>query len=128
MKKQETTMWVDGVQLSRVDGEHYIPTAVCSEEKETAIGAGAVSKVDRIVNRNFKVELGDYKRNVELSKKTFLTEAGKSVNAFELSRMFFDGVLRDVEDRIVKDSSEEWKVPAKIMVAEPLACNGLINL
>ena len=121
MKKVKTTLWIEGVQLSEIDGEHYIPTTVCMDDEGKSVGIQAASKVGKIVNTNFKVELGDYKRNVTSSKKKFPTESGKSVSAFELSRDFFDGVLKKVESRIEKNSPEDWKVHAKIMVAEPLA-------
>lgn len=117
-EKIQKTIWVTGVQPVEVNGSRYIPTTLIYG-KSGAINFGIdTSQVNLgIINNNFKIDLGDISPGIS-SRKLFITEGGEEKSAYELSKDFFDLALADTEKNLGRD--KDHKIPAKIIVAEPL--------
>lgn len=124
-KKIEKTLWVQAVQPETIDGQRYIPTALCYTENNQAVfGSKAIAKSDdgHIVNTEFKVELGEVvPGGSTLKRREYEVGAGKPKSAYNLAKDYFDNVLKNVEDRFPRSKSTNFKHPAKIIVAEPLS-------
>lgn len=121
-KNIEKTFYVVGTQLTPIDGDIHIPTALCYVNDTKVVGSKTFqnSLDGKIVNRNFKVQLGQY----ELGKykdenQKFYCEDSKDRSAFDLTRDFFDEILKKVEGQGAIPNYE--KKGLKIMVAEPLS-------
>ena len=115
-EKIQKTIWVTGVQPVEVDGNRYIPTTLLYE-RNGKIRFGVDALNGNITNNNFKIDLGDISPGVK-TRRQFPTEGGDEKSAYELSKDFFDLALESTEKHLAKN--EEYKVSAKIIVAEPL--------
>ncbi len=120
-KNIEKTLWISGIELSEISGSSYIPTALCYDSEDIFFGSEAIvkSKHKKIVNENFKVDLGDAVPGSTVKLK-FLTESGKEVSAYELTKDFMEEVLSRIESQL-PPKNDNYKIPAKIIVAEPLS-------
>jgi molecular chaperone DnaK (HSP70) len=116
--KIQKTLWVTGVQPVEVNGSRYIPTALLYEKDGTVtFGKDATQALSRITNNNFKIDLGDISPGSS-TRKLFPTEHGGDKSAYELSKDFFELSLSAIEKELAVEESH--KIPAKIIVAEPL--------
>lgn len=121
-KSVEKTLFVAATQLTPVDGHIQIPTALCYEGNDKTIGLKAVRKTldNKIVNRNFKIQLGQYVLGkLKDENQRVYCEDGKDRSAYDLAKDFFDEVLEKVEGQGSIPNYE--KKGLKIMVAEPLS-------
>lgn len=117
-KKTQRTLWVTGVQPVEVNGGRYIPTALLyAKDGEISFGLSTAGRNSAIVNNNFKIDLGDISPGAQ-NRKLFPTDNGSDKSAYELSKDFIDLALSDIEKELNKDN--KVKIPAKIIVAEPL--------
>ncbi len=117
-KKSQKTLWVTGVQPVEIDGSRYIPTAlVYDKDGNVTFGHSAAASPSGILNNNFKIDLGDISPGSN-SRKLFPTDAGVDKSAYELSKDFLELSLLSVEKELNPENN--IKVPAKIIVAEPL--------
>ena len=123
MKKIQHTLWVDSISLTEVEQNNYIPTMVCYLDKDNTPLAGVNAEKQilnkKLVNQNFKVELGDITPS-KINRDKFETECGKEISAYNLTKDFFDYTLSTIENK-VEINKETGKIPVKIMVSEPLA-------
>jgi len=123
MSKTEKTIWIDSIQLKKINGETYIPTVLTYKSEDTScIGteAEAEEALGLIANKNFKVDLGDIVAGSSLiDRKRFQTNIDTEKSAFELTKNFFDNILEHTT--AVKSKNKEHRINAKIIVAEPLA-------
>ncbi|KQZ82638.1 hypothetical protein [Pseudomonas sp. Root562] len=116
--KTQKTLWVTGVQPVEVDGSRYIPTALMyGKDGTTTFGLPASSSTSGILNNNFKIDLGDISPGSP-SRKLFPTESGSEKSAYELSKDFIELSLASIEKEL--NPENKTKIPAKIIVAEPL--------
>lgn len=118
IKKVQKTLWVTGVQPVEIDGSRYIPTALFyGKDNVTSFGLPASKTTSGILNNNFKIDLGDISPGSP-TRKLFPTESGSEKSAYELSKDFFELSLAAIEKNL--NPGSEPKIPAKIIVAEPL--------
>lgn len=116
--KIQKTLWVTGVQPIEVNGSRYIPTALVYGKDGTKIfGSDAANSKSGIVNNNFKIDLGDISPGSP-TRKLFATESGEEKSAYELTKDFLDLSLSPIEKEL--NPNESHRIPAKIIVAEPL--------
>ncbi|RMQ40913.1 putative molecular chaperone [Pseudomonas cichorii] len=116
--KTQKTLWVTGVQPVEVNGSQYIPTALLYKKNERPIfGSPASKTTSRILNNNFKIDLGDISPGSP-TRKLFPTDSGEEKSAYELSKDFIELSLETIEKTLNPSSAP--KIPAKIIVAEPL--------
>jgi len=118
----EKTFFIDGIDLTVINGSNYVPTALCYKDKKIIYGheAFGLSQKKHIVNGNFKIDLGEYTINVlKNENKKFETESAGDKSAFELTNDFFKSVLKNVEEKI--GDKREIESSLKILVAEPLS-------
>jgi len=124
MKKEitnETNLWVSSIRPEVIDGESYIPTALFFENDELFWGRNALEK-GLAFNTNFKLDLGDLAPKVEKHKRKQIKLAnGKTEDAFFLCKNYIDVLLGNVDSRFPANSENNFKHPAKIIIAEPLA-------
>lgn len=124
-KNIEKTLWVSAVQPEIIEGQKYIPTALCYlGNDDIVLGSKALEYLDNdfIVNREFKVALGDVVPGGSAANRhEFDIQSGQSKNAYGLTKDYFDRVLKSVEERFPRSESTNFKHPAKIIVAEPLS-------
>lgn len=116
------TIWVNSTSLSEIDGQCYIPTALCYLNDDLLIGNKAtdLQSNKKIVNKNFKIDLGDILPGSS-DRKLFSTESKGSKSAFEITKDFFEKALFLTQEHHEPPLSEEHKIKAKIIVAEPLS-------
>ncbi|WP_210397396.1 Hsp70 family protein [Motiliproteus sediminis] len=124
-KSIEKTLWVEAVQPEKINGQKYIPTALCyTENSGLAFGSEAIDMREdgHIVNSEFKVALGEVVPGGSIAnRREFQVDVGEPKNAYNLTKDYFDNVLKNVEDRFPRSESTNYKHPAKIIVAEPLS-------
>jgi hypothetical protein len=115
-------LWVTSIQPYLVNGESYVPTAIFYETPEMHhIGNSALKNGEGlIINNNFKIDLGDHIPGT-VKGKVRPSNDGEDRSAFELSQTFINSTLRVLEDDLKQDNSSSHKIPAKIIVAEPLS-------
>lgn len=115
-------LWVTSIQPYLVNGENYVPTAIFYESSEKHyIGNIALKNGEGlIINNNFKIDLGDHLPGT-VKGKVRSSNDGEDRSAFELSQTFINSVLKNLEDDIKLQSNSTHKIPAKIIVAEPLS-------
>jgi hypothetical protein len=118
--KVEQTLWISSVVPENVNGQSYVPTVLCYEPGGYSIGAAAQDCEN--FNTDFKIALGEITPggSVEQRQK-FRCSDGRNRSAFELSKDYFDGLLASIERKIPRDTATEHKVPARIIIAEPLS-------
>lgn len=121
----EKTLWVEAVQPETIEGQKYIPTVLCyTADNDVEFGSRALTKRDggHIVNSEFKVALGDVvPGGSRANRREFEIDVGEPKNAYNLTKDYFDKVLKNVEDRFPRSEKTNFKHPAKIIVAEPLS-------
>ena len=120
----EQSLWVTSIQPELIDGDRYVPTAVCVLDSENVeIGRSAkAEESDKIINENFKLALGDVISGGSVeNRKLYETESGIKKSAYELTKAYFDKLLADIERRIPRTEKTNYKHPAKIIIAEPLS-------
>lgn len=120
-KKVEQSLWVTSVSPREIYGQTYIPTAInYQKEGKPIVGRDAFDE-STITNQNFKVDLGDVvpKGSTE-NRKKFKTNVGEK-SAFDLTRDYFNCLLEQLEKEYPRSEETNFKHPAKIIVAEPLA-------
>lgn len=116
--KIQKTLWVTGVQPVEINGSRYIPTALrYGKDGEISFGLPATTVTSGILNDNFKIDLGDISPG-STTRKFFPTESGSEKSAYELSKDFIEHSLSTIEQDL--NPNNELKIPAKIIVAEPL--------
>ncbi|PHQ23655.1 hypothetical protein CLH62_20470 [Marinobacter guineae] len=124
-KTIEKTLWVEAVQPETIDGQKYIPTALCyTENSGLVFGSKAIARRDggHVVNSEFKVALGEVvSGGSRANRREFEVDVGEPKNAYNLTKDYFDNVLKNVEDRFPRSESTNFKHPAKVIVAEPLS-------
>ena len=116
------SFFVEGTQLIPINGDVYIPSALCYEKKHTYdCGISAIQRLQdgSIVNRNFKIELGNYIPQKLSTHKQFETNMPISKTAFELTTDFVRSILENVEGEASNFLSK--KDGLKIIVSEPLS-------
>jgi len=121
-KSVEQTLFVAATQLTPIDGHVHVPTALCYEESGKIIGLNAARKSldSKIVNKNFKIKLGQYVLGkLKDENQRFYCEDGRDRSAYDFTKDFFDEVLDKVEGQETIPNYE--KKGLKIMVAEPLS-------
>ncbi len=118
----EKTFFVAATQLTPVDGHIHIPTAIFYEGNDKIIGLDAVRKIleGNVVNRNFKVQVGQYViGRLKDENQRFYCGDGKERHAYALAEDFFNEILGKIEGQGSIPNYE--KKGLKIMVAEPLS-------
>lgn len=116
--KIQKTLWVTGVQPVEINGSRYIPTALrYGKDGDVSFGLPAITVTSGILNNNFKIDLGDISPGSS-TRKLFPTESGVEKSAYELSKDFIENSLSTIEREL--NPNNEPKIPAKIIVAEPL--------
>jgi hypothetical protein len=122
MTNKEKSFFIEGTELTKIEGNTCIPTALHYTKDGLQIGYKAIRlmKDGEIINHNFKVELGEYVLGATRDKVELFDSAdGNQKSAFQLSKDFFDSVLSKVEGQGLIPKHE--KKGLKIIVAEPLA-------
>lgn len=124
-KDVEKSLWVTSVQPEVIEGDTYVPTAVCVlDSKQVKIGrsAKAEQENEKIINDNFKLSLGNVISGGSVeNRKLYETESGIKRNAYELTKAYFDKLLVDIERKVPRSEKTNYKHPAKIIIAEPLS-------
>lgn len=124
-KTIEKTLWVEAIQPEIIDGQKYIPTALCyTENSSLEFGSKAIAMRDdgHVVNSEFKVALGEVvPGGSKANRQEFEVDVGEPKNAYNLTKDYFDNVLKNVEDRFPRSEGTNFKHPAKVIVAEPLS-------
>ena len=122
MASVDKTLFIESTELSKISGRTNIPTALCYKNNATLFGYEALSEINnnRIVNKNFKIELGDFPPEAVISEKNLIeADNGTVKSAFELTRDFFNSILENIEGQ---DSIPAYdRKGLKILVAEPLS-------
>ncbi|GFE56809.1 hypothetical protein [Geobacter sp. AOG1] len=122
MENRDKSFFIEGTDLTKIDGHTCIPTALHYAKGGLQIGYKAIKsmKDNEIINHNFKVELGEYVAGATKDRIEYFDSAdGNPKSAFQLSKDFFDAVLSKVEGQGLIPKHD--KKGLKIIVAEPLA-------
>ncbi|HOI17765.1 MAG TPA: hypothetical protein PK036_15625, partial [Geobacteraceae bacterium] len=122
MESIEKSFMIEGTDLTRVDGESCIPTGLYYDDKGAHIGQRALQMMgdNKIVNLNFKVQLGEYVLGATRDKIDYFECAdGTARSAYQLTKDFFDGILSNIEEQGIIPKGD--KNGLKILVAEPLS-------
>ena len=117
------TLWVTTIRPREVDGETSIPTAISYVDNTTVnIGRAALawSRDGDRVNVGFKIDLGDVNPGVVEGRAEFDTSVGKKT-AYNLCNDFLTTFLSKYDGEFRYNGDQPGKVPAKVMVAEPLS-------
>lgn len=114
-------LWVTSIQPYQVNGDCHIPTAVFyREDGGIRIGTEALNESQGLMlNDNFKIELGEHNPG-STSARTQASNDGEDRSAFEISQTFINLALSQLEEEL-KSGNAFQKIPAKILVAEPLS-------
>ncbi len=122
MENNNKSFFIEGTELTKIDGNTCIPTALYYAKDGLRIGYNAIRSMQHseIVNHNFKVELGEYVSGMTKDRIEYFDSAdGTPKSAFQLTKDFFDSVLSKVEGQGLIPKHD--KKGLKIIVAEPLA-------
>ena len=117
------TLWVTTIRPREIDGETSMPTAIrYSDDGTILIGDRAldIPNDKRTLNLEFKINLGDVTPGVVAGRTKFDTGSGKKT-AYEICNNFVSAFLSGIERELQSISQCKPKIPAKIMVAEPLS-------
>ena len=118
---QQKTLWITSIQPYKFEGESYISTSILFDIKD-AIKIGNSASRDahsRSVNTNFKLNLGEHSPGSTQGKQWPCND-DEERTAYELSKIFIDKLLEPLEKEIKASEATSFKIPAKILVAEPL--------
>ena len=112
-------LFINALQMVEVDESQNIPTAVLFDSMGAHIGHQALERAADAteLNENFKLNLGETARE-RLEPPRFDTGDGKQRSAHEITKTFFEGVLKNLKPWI---SSRGLQSADRILVAEPLA-------
>ena len=112
-------LFINALQAVEVDERVNVPTAVLFDKSGISIGHHAFERSTDItdVNENFKLNLGEVTPG-RLEPPLFETGDGKQRSAHEITKAYFEGVLRGVNAWI---SERRLKHAKRVLVAEPLA-------
>lgn len=118
---QQKTLWITSIQPYKIEGDSYISTSILFDAKEkTKIGNAASREAHlKSVNTNFKLNLGEHSPGMRHGKQ-WPCHDGEDRTAYELSKIFIDKILEPLEEEIKTANLASYKIPAKILVAEPL--------
>ena len=117
------TLWVTTVRPKEIDGQSFVPTAIrYDRESTTLIGQSALDTRDdsQTVNVGFKIDIGNVSPSSVYSREKYETGNGEKT-AYEICNDFVTAFLSDIESELEPVSLDMPKIPAKIMVAEPLS-------
>lgn len=117
-------LFIRSLQSEKIDGCKYIPTMVTEDaEGNVVVGAQAQALIpNQIVNQNFKVDLGEHAPGSSLDARgKFKSAFSKKKSAYQLTKDYFNCVLKPIETTFSSLTKEKPKYPAKIIVAEPLS-------
>jgi molecular chaperone DnaK (HSP70) len=117
------TLWATSIHPEAVKGEEYIPTALYYGE-DVLIGSEALDQATtQIINDNFKVDLGDVKPGSTSAggRRRFLCGDDKERTAFEMTQDYVNTLLGEIEKDLPEIEGESYRIPARILVAEPLS-------
>ena len=121
--KAKNTLWVTTVRPREIDGETSIPSAIrYIDDRNVRIGTVALETRDpnQKTNLEFKIHLGDVTPGTVAGREKFETTIGKKT-AYEICNDFVTNFLSHIERELPSISPDAPKIPAKIMVAEPLS-------
>jgi len=115
------SLWVTSIQPYPIDEESHIPTSICYNDSGSfQIGHSTSNLPDtNIINTNFKINLGEHTPGGG-NNKNWACQDNKERTAYELSDTFISHALAKLEEELKSSGSSEQKIPAKILVAEPL--------
>jgi len=123
--KLEKSLWVSSICPEEINGQRNIPTVILYESKNSVlIGNDALLNLtdERIINREFKVQLGDVvPGGSQDNRKKYLSADGCERTAYEITKDYMDKFLAAVEKKYPRSEITNHKHPAKIVVAEPLS-------
>ena len=117
------TLWVTTVRPKEIDGQSFVPTAIrYDRDSKILIGQPAVSTRDenQTVNVGFKIDLGNVSPSSVYGREKFETGDGQKT-AYKICNDFVTAFLSDIEAELEPISIDVPKIPARIMVAEPLS-------
>jgi hypothetical protein len=118
------TLWVTSIQTCDIGGESYVPTALQYVKDNVIYGSDAL-KMEREnspVISNFKVDLGNFVPGVSVRKSNSCKiGGGKEKSVYEVTKDYMDAILGNVEKELPAPEEGGFKLPAKIIVAEPLS-------
>ena len=117
------TLWVTTVRPREIDGQSFVPTAIRYHLDSTIlIGHPALDTRgdNQRVNIDFKIDLGDVSPSSVYGRGKFETGEGRKT-AYEICNDFVAAFLSDIESELEPISRDVPKIPARIMVAEPLS-------
>jgi hypothetical protein len=112
-------LFINALQAIEIDERFNVPTAVLFSSTGAFIGHRAYEQANDVtdVNENFKLNLGESAPG-RLEPPRFETGDGKQRSAHEITKTYFEGVLRQATAWI---SDRGLKPAARVLVAEPLA-------
>lgn len=111
-------LFIHAVQMVEIDGAWNIPTALLYEPSgKVMIGNAALSEDIRIINEDFKIDLGRYAPGVQ-GKRRFKTAAALEKSASELANDFLIEVLSAAKQWLISRGITDCQ---NIVVAEPLS-------
>ena len=116
----EKEFFITTVQMIEVEGEQSIPTALLHRpDGSIAIGNEAFAQAGdvRLVNREFKIDLGRFAPGVQ-SRRRFKTAAGPDKSATQLTDEFLYEVQKIAQRWLATHGIGECK---NLVVAEPLS-------
>jgi hypothetical protein len=112
-------LFINALQVIEIDERLNVPTAVLFSSGGAFIGHRAYENASDItdVNENFKLNLGESAPG-RLDPPRFETGDGKQRSAHEITKTYFEGVLRQATSWI---GERGLKAAVRVLVAEPLA-------
>ncbi len=115
------SLWVTSIQPYILDDESHIPTSICYNALgECKTGQSALSLQHKnIVNTNFKINLGEHTPG-GTQNKTWPCQDNEERTAYELSNTFISSTFKRLEKELTLNNEGNLKIPAKVLVAEPL--------
>ncbi|MNM67751.1 hypothetical protein D3C81_792920 [compost metagenome] len=115
------SLWVTSIQPYSLEGGSYIPTAVLFENASSpSFGHDALRyQQEKIVNNNFKLRLGEHSPGA-MKNPVWPCQDGNERSAFEIATTFIEGTFENLKTEISPQHSPGTKIPAKVLVAEPL--------
>src|ERR1700730_14118109 len=111
-------LFIHAVQMVETEGGWNIPTALLYEPSgKILIGNAALSEDAKLVNEDFKIDLGRYAPGVQ-AKRRFKTAAGFEKSGSELANDFLIEVLEAAKRWLISRGITDCQ---NIVVAEPLS-------
>jgi len=111
-------LFIHAVQMVEIEGGWNIPTALLYEpDGKVLIGNAALSEDTKVVNEDFKIDLGRYAPAVQ-GKRRFKTAATFEKSGSELANDFLIEVLGAAKQWLISRGITECQ---NIVVAEPLS-------